>query len=123
MTSSQRAVPLEFAYAKSEAASPTVPEAGVVRKLGAFNQRFLVVENCLATNWVGKAHSHIHDQAAFVVSGHVRVTCQGQIIDMRAGDSFVVPSGVEHQVTAITETVAVDVFSPCREEFLDGEGR
>jgi quercetin dioxygenase-like cupin family protein len=123
MTSSQRAVALEFAYTRSEAVRPTVPGPGVVRKLGAFNRKFLVVENRLAANWAGKAHSHIHDQAVYIVSGHIRVTCQGRIVDMRAGDSFVVPSGVEHQVTAITEAVTVDVFSPCREEFLDGRDR
>jgi quercetin dioxygenase-like cupin family protein len=123
MSELREAVPSEFAWAISQTVRPTVPEPGIVRKLGAFNRKLLVVENRMAMNWVGRAHSHIHDQAVFVVSGHIRVSCQGRVQELRAGDSFVVPSGVEHQVEAVAETVAVDVFTPCREEFLDGEGR
>lgn len=113
-----KSIPIEFGYSRADEVSASSPEPGVVRTLGAYNQKFLVVQNRLAKGWMGPAHSHPHDQAVFVVSGHVRVTCHGQTVELSGGDSFVVAGGVEHQVTALEESVAVDLFTPCREEFL-----
>lgn len=119
MTDKTKAIPVEFGYAKAADARPVTPEPGVTRTLGAFNQKFLLVQNRLAKGWVGTAHSHPHDQAVYVVSGHIRVVCAGQTVELRAGDSFVAAGGVEHQVTALEESVAVDLFTPCRLEFLE----
>jgi quercetin dioxygenase-like cupin family protein len=35
-----------------------------------------------------------------------------------AGDSFVVRGGIEHQATALADAVVLDVFTPCREDYL-----
>lgn len=118
MAELKKTVPVEFGYAKAAEARPAAPEPGVTRTLGAYNQNFLLVENRLRKGWVGAAHSHPHHQAAYVVSGRIRVVCAGQTVELRDGDSFVVAGDVVHQVTALEDSVAVDLFTPCREEFL-----
>jgi len=108
----------DFAYARAAEMQSTTPEHGVTRTLGAHNPKLLVVQNRLDKDWIGKTHSHPHDQAVYVVSGHLRVTCAGQIVDLKTDDSFVVAGGIDHQVTALEESVAIDLFTPCRDEFL-----
>jgi hypothetical protein len=34
------------------------------------------------------------------------------------GDSFVVHGGVQHQASALAPSVVIDVFTPCREDYL-----
>jgi hypothetical protein len=40
------------------------------------------------------------------------------VIDFRSGESFAIRGGIEHQVIATTDAVVLDVFAPCREDFL-----
>jgi quercetin dioxygenase-like cupin family protein len=118
VTDETKTIPVEFGFARAAEAQPVTPEPGVTRTLGAYNQKFLLVQNRLAKDWVGTAHSHPHDQAVYLVSGRIRVVCASQTVELRGGDSFVVAGGVVHQVTALEDSVAIDLFTPCREEFL-----
>lgn len=111
--------PTAFAYGKNEEATPMTPEPGAVRRMGAYNPALMVVHNTVEKGWAGTAHSHPHDQAAYIATGHVRMVCDGKTVELKGGDSFVVAGGVVHQVTALEETVIVDIFTPCRDEFLD----
>jgi quercetin dioxygenase-like cupin family protein len=54
----------------------------------------------------------------YVVRGHLKVTCQGKTFDVRTGDTFVVRGGVEHGASALEESLVIDVFTPCREDYL-----
>lgn len=63
-------------------------------------------------------HSHPHNQLAYLVSGHIRVSAGDESFEAHAGDSFVLHGGVEHQVWALEESVALDIFTPLREDYL-----
>src|SRR5260370_32898046 len=69
-------------------------------------------------DWVGTVHSHPHDQIVYVVHGQIRFTCQGNTFEARKGDTFVVRGGVQHGASAIENSLAVDVFTPCREDYI-----
>jgi quercetin dioxygenase-like cupin family protein len=105
-------------WVQGETAATTQPEPGLVRKIGARNARLMVAEHRMVKGWVGMAHSHPHDQAAYVVYGHIHVRTGDREFELRAGDSFVVTGGVEHQAKAIEDSLVVDVFTPCREDYL-----
>ena len=38
--------------------------------------------------------------------------------DLMAGDSWCIPSGVEHGAEILEDSVAIEVFSPVREDYL-----
>jgi quercetin dioxygenase-like cupin family protein len=101
-----------------DAAPEFKPEPGLTRKVMAYNDKLFVAEHQMAQGWKGAVHSHPHDQAVYVVRGHVKVTCQGKTIVLRTGDSFVVRGGVEHGAAALEDSLLVDVFTPCREDYI-----
>jgi quercetin dioxygenase-like cupin family protein len=94
------------------------PESGLKRRVLAYNDKLFLAEHQMAKGWVGKVHSHPHDQIVYVVHGHLRIQCQGTIFDMRTGDTFVVRGGVEHDASAIQDSLVVDIFTPCREDYI-----
>ncbi len=100
------------------AAKQSEPEQGLKRRVMAYNERLFLVEHQMVKGWVGSVHSHPHDQVVYVVRGHLKVTCQGKAFDMRTGDSFVLRGGVEHGASALEDSLVIDVFTPCREDYI-----
>jgi quercetin dioxygenase-like cupin family protein len=96
----------------------SAPEPGLTRLVGAYNDKLFLAEHRMEKGWVGAAHSHPHEQIVYVISGHLRISCAGQTFDARSGDSFVVRGGVEHQATALEASHVIDVFTPCRNDYL-----
>ncbi len=63
-------------------------------------------------------HSHPHEQAGVVLDGELEFTIGGETRTVRAGEMYIIPGNVEHSVRAIdAPAVALDVFSPVREEY------
>lgn len=97
------------------------PEPGLVRRILASNPKLMLVEHHMAPGWVGARHSHPHDQLVYVIAGHLTIHCgDAPKFDVKAGDSFVVKGGVEHQATAHEASHVLDVFTPTREDYLPG---
>ena len=108
----------DFSFTKTEDIKPTHPEAGLVRRVGATNDKLTVVEHRMEKGWVGARHSHPHDQVVYIVRGHLKVVCADTTFEVRAGDSFVVRGGIEHQASAFEESLVIDVFTPCRTDYV-----
>jgi len=101
-------------------ASPTgyVPAlAGIVRKTMGVGAHTLLAEFKLAKGAVIPAHSHPQEQIGYLVSGHLRFTIARVEHVVRAGDSWTIPGGVEHGVTVLEDSVAIEVFSPVRDDY------
>jgi quercetin dioxygenase-like cupin family protein len=86
--------------------------------VGAYNEKLFLAEHRMEQGWIGAAHSHPHDQMAYVVSGRLAVRAGSETFEVSAGDSFVIRGGVEHQASAIESSVVIDVFTPCRENYI-----
>jgi quercetin dioxygenase-like cupin family protein len=108
----------DLVVVQHEAARESEPEPGLIRRVMAYNDKLFLAEHQMVKGWAGAAHSHVHDQVVYVVRGHLKVTCQEKIFDLRAGDSFVVRGGVEHGASAVEDSVVIDVFTPCREDYI-----
>ncbi|HEX3775415.1 MAG TPA: cupin domain-containing protein [Polyangiaceae bacterium] len=93
-------------------------EPGLERRILAHNPRLMIVEHHMRQGWAGARHSHPHDQAVYVVSGHLRFLCGDEAFEARAGDSFVVRGGVEHQAWALEAAHVIDIFTPAREDYI-----
>jgi unsaturated pyranuronate lyase len=66
-------------------------------------------------------HSHVHEQISTVERGALLFQIEGREVVLRSGQSLAIPSEVPHKVTALEDSYVVDVFSPCREDWLRGD--
>ncbi len=103
---------------KYESAKITRPFEGITRRMLAHNSELMLTEHSLVKGAVLPEHSHPHVQLVFLRSGKLTVEMAGEKFEVTEGDSFVIPSGVPHRVTAIEESVALDIFAPAREDYL-----
>ena len=94
------------------------PEPGLTRRVLAYNDKLLLAEHHMGKGWIGTVHSHPHDQIVYIVRGHLIISCEGKTYDVRDGDTFVVRGGVEHGASAKEDSLVVDVFTPCREDYV-----
>jgi quercetin dioxygenase-like cupin family protein len=53
------------------------PEDGLKRRVLAYNDKLFVAEHEMVKGWVGKVHSHPHDQVVYVVHGHLQSRIRG----------------------------------------------
>ncbi|MDY0312948.1 MAG: cupin domain-containing protein [Desulfobacterales bacterium] len=60
-----------------------------------------------------------HEQTGYLVSGRLRLTVGDETFAAEPGDAWTVPSEVPHGGQALADTVAVEVFSPVLEDYLD----
>jgi quercetin dioxygenase-like cupin family protein len=116
--SSQTKTYPDLVFVPHGAAEESTPEPGLTRKVMAYNEKLFLAEHRMVKGWVGAFHSHPHEQIVYIVRGHLKVTCQGKTLDVRAGDSFVVRGDVEHGASAVEDSVVIDVFTPCREDYI-----
>jgi quercetin dioxygenase-like cupin family protein len=67
---------------------------------------------------VGAMHEHFHSQATYVESGIFEMTIGLEKKIIRQGDGYFVTPHVVHGIVCIEPGVLIDVFSPCREDFI-----
>jgi quercetin dioxygenase-like cupin family protein len=104
----------------AESASFFSPEPGLLRRILAHNEHMMLVEHRMEASWVGARHSHPHDQMVYVIKGRLRFYCGREEFEARAGDSFVLRGGIEHSARALEAATVLDVFTPYREDYVQG---
>jgi quercetin dioxygenase-like cupin family protein len=76
--------------------------------------------------WVAKkraevpVHKHPNEQVSWILSGEAKVYSGGKEYTMKAGDIMVFPVNIPHSFTFTEDTVAVDIFTPVRQDWVDG---
>jgi len=75
----------------------------------------------LAEGGAVPTHSHVNEQVMNIFSGSLKVVLDGVETVLSGGHSLVIPPNVPHSVEALEDTVAVDVFSPRREDWIRGD--
>lgn len=64
------------------------------------------------------SHTHHHEQGGIVIEGVMEMGIGGEVKNLKPGDMYIVPGGVEHYAKGGPTPVKVlDVFSPVRIEF------
>ena len=66
-------------------------------------------------------HEHPHEQVATVLEGSIRFLVGDEEQVVSAGESMFVPSGVPHEVEALTDSLVLDVFAPVRDDWVRGD--
>jgi quercetin dioxygenase-like cupin family protein len=91
---------------------------GIERKTLVFGEHTLFVEFKLASGKKVPLHSHPEEQAGYLVSGHILLFFAGKQYDIKPGDAWTIPGGISHSSQMLEDSVAVEVFSPVRKEYL-----
>ena len=68
-------------------------------------------------------HSHENEQLTYILEGALHFWIgedQKEEVIVRAGEVLLIPSDVPHQALALEDTLDVDVFTPPRQDWLDG---
>ena len=77
---------------------------------------FAVVE--LDAHAVAARHQHLNEQIGLVLRGTMTFAIGDETRELRAGDTYTIPSNVWHEATAGPEgAVVIDVFSPVRADW------
>lgn len=91
---------------------------GIERKTLVYGNNTLMAEFRMLKGSTLPLHSHPHEQTGYLVSGNVILTIDGEPHDMKPGDSWCIPGGVNHRAEIIEDSVAIEVFSPVREDYI-----
>jgi quercetin dioxygenase-like cupin family protein len=67
-------------------------------------------------------HSHESEQITYILEGALRLWIgePEEEVMVRAGHFVVIPPHVPHRAEALEDTVDLDLFSPIRQDWLDG---
>jgi quercetin dioxygenase-like cupin family protein len=95
---------------------------GISRQIMGYDDKIMLVKVKFEKDAVGKPHQHFHSQVSYVVYGSFELTIGEQKQMLQEGDSFYIPPNVVHGALCVETGILIDVFSPVREDFLDGSG-
>jgi quercetin dioxygenase-like cupin family protein len=94
------------------------PLPGIQMKTLCYGERTLMTEFILSRGSTLPVHAHPYEQTGYLVQGHVRLTIDGESYDVTPGDSWSIPSTTEHGAQILEDSVAIEIFSPVREDYL-----
>lgn len=63
-------------------------------------------------------HDHLHEQTGLLISGRIVIIVDGTEYDVSPGDSWCIGADVPHGARALEDSVAVEVFSPPRADYI-----
>ena len=95
---------------------------GVSRQFQGWNNQIMMVKVKFEKGSVGSPHHHFHSQTTYVASGKFEFTVDGEKGIVEAGDGVYIAPNLVHGALCLEAGILIDVFSPVREDFLDGTG-
>ena len=89
-------------------------------------ERMMLAHVYLDEGAIVPMHSHENEQLTWVIEGALRFWIGEEGSDdfqemvVSAGETLYIPSNVPHKAEALADTLDIDVFSPPRQDWLDG---
>lgn len=94
---------------------------GVSRQFLGFDNQIMMVKVNFEKGAVGSAHQHFHTQSTYCASGKFEFTIGDEKKIVSAGDGVYIEPNIIHGATCLEAGILIDVFSPVREDFLNGD--
>ena len=82
-------------------------------------ERVTVARFELKSGGVVPRHAHENEQVSYVVSGALKFVFDDREIVVRGGEVLQIPPNVPHAAEVVEDCVAIDVFSPVRQDWID----
>jgi len=86
-------------------------------------ERVMIAHVYLDKGCIVAQHSHDNEQLTYILEGKLRFFLgddESEVVDVGAGEVLHIPSNLPHKAEALENTLDVDVFSPPRQDWLDG---
>ena len=91
---------------------------GVSMKTLSYGHEMLFTRFCLRANCSLPCHQHPQEQTGYLISGSILLTIGDEVFKVVPGDSWNIPGNVVHGAMILEDSVAIEVFSPVREDYL-----
>ncbi len=88
-----------------------------------WGERVMVARLQLKTGCVVQAHQHENEQVSLVTQGRIRFWLgeDGEReLDLGPGEVLVIPGGTVHRALVLEDFEGLDVFSPPRQDWIEG---
>ena len=85
---------------------------GVERKILAYTDELMCVENHFKKGAVGALHHHPHTQITYVVSGSFEFEIDGVRRVIKPGDALLKRNDIEHGCVCLEDGILLDIFLP-----------
>ena len=82
--------------------------------------RVMLSELVLKKGCVVPPHHHENEQVSYIIQGTLKFEVNGREIILHAGEVLHIPSNVVHSAVALEDTLDLDIFSPPRQDWLNG---
>jgi unsaturated pyranuronate lyase len=82
-------------------------------------ERVTVARFELKRGGVVPRHAHENEQVSYIVSGALKFVFDDREVVVRGGEVLQIPSNVPHAAEVVDDCVAIDVFSPVRQDWID----
>ncbi len=105
-------------FTPSSSCSPKELLKGISLKTLTWGDQMMLVQFDLKAGSRIPGHTHPHEQIGYLVEGKLELRIGSETVTACPGDSWCIPAGIEHSAVAESECVAVEVFSPVREDYL-----
>jgi unsaturated pyranuronate lyase len=92
---------------------------GISRRFIA-GDREMLAQIYLKRGAIVPTHSHESEQLTYVLSGALKFTLGHRDITVGPGQVLRIPSWMPHSAEALEETFELDLFSPIRQDWIDG---
>jgi quercetin dioxygenase-like cupin family protein len=66
-------------------------------------------------------HQHFHEQVSHTIEGALKFVLEEGEVIVREGDVLCIPPNAPHEVFALEDSVALDIFNPPRQDWIDGD--
>lgn len=91
---------------------------GIQIKSLCYGKEMIMTEFLLEKGAVLPVHAHLYEQTGYLVKGRIRLYIGDAFKELVPGDSWNIAGGVSHQAEILEDSVAIEVFSPLREDYL-----
>ncbi len=94
------------------------PVEGIEMKTLVYGEKSLLTRFKLTKGAQLPSHSHPHEQTGYLVSGRMVLHIGEDSFEAGPGDSWCINGDVIHRAEILEDSVAIEVFSPVREDYL-----
>lgn len=92
-----------------------------VARRAVHSERMTIARIYLKKGAVIPRHSHENEQVSYLLEGRLRFDFDGKEVVASAGQMVQIGSGEPHEVEALEDSIALDLFQPVRDDWLRGD--